>query len=272
MSYGGSGIMMKNILRKDSKGVATAVIVIVAILVIAVAGVATYVVLSDNNSNEDSKDTPNTPSPLGGPGLSVGETLTYAFSASTKISADGEKIELTDAIKGTFTIKCAQGSNDDYILTISVDASYDILGMKDHIVTSESITVSSLDMSGFDTNTADLSDLADYGYTAEDIKKIQALIDKYKKSTVTLDTVDGSIDVEKRAYSYTWNDLKSLIPEMDELEDIPIKKLNIDYSMWFGKDVLYKAEIDLNIEMEMEGEKMTAEVSLDLDLTKHQKV
>ncbi|MCL2296545.1 MAG: hypothetical protein FWC29_05670 [Methanomassiliicoccaceae archaeon] len=265
---------MKYKLKGDSRGIATLVIVIVAIVIIAGAGATAYVLLSnDKDSNDGGTDV--APKTLGGPGLKTGETLTYAFSANAKVTFMGETFNISDAIKGTFTIKCTPGSGGKYVMTFTMNASYDLSGivpgMKDSIETiTESFEVDSLDMTGFDTTTTDLSDLKDLGYSDADIKKIQGLIEKYNKSTVTLSTVDGSIEVEKRTYSYKWNDLKTLIPDVDALDDIPINKLDVDFSLWFGKDVLYKASVDLKVEVEADGQKMTAEVSASLDLTKHQ--
>ena len=245
---------------------------IVAIVIIAGAGVGAYIVLSgDNNSDNDSGYTPpKNPVALGGPGLSVGESLTYEFHGSMSMG----NTHINDAIAGTITISYAQNSARDYKLTVSVSVAYNVMGYRDSITETQTFVVDGLDMREYDTGTIDLEDLKDeYGYSAEDIRKIQSFIDNFSSEAVTLSTVDGNIGVEKRTYSYGWADLMSLVPEMGGMEDL-LTSLDMNFVFWFGKDVLYKATFDMDIGgisefMAGAGADATAKFTGTLELKNH---
>ncbi|MDR3074866.1 MAG: hypothetical protein LBU30_02355 [Candidatus Methanoplasma sp.] len=264
--------LIKNGLRKDSKGIATLVILIVAVVIVAGAG-ATYIVLIDKD--DSGKDSGDTPLPLGGPGLNAGESLTYAIKGGISGSIGGMSMDASDALSGTIAIKCSQMENDSYSLTVVLDISYDLLGQKGKIDVSESITVEVLDMSKFNTDTVDFSSLGELGYTDEDIRKIQALIDDYQSGTETMMTADGNIQVEKRIFEYGWDDFKNLIPDTGfSMDAIPIDALDVNMSLWFGKDVLYKMTFDFNLETDFEGDGKTDSLKLNtsMELIDHKKI
>jgi len=258
--------LIKNKIRSDARGVATLVIAIVIVIIIAGAGVTAYVVISNNNNNSSDNSGGGTgggsgggsdnPSPsLGGPGFNAGESLTYTLSGGMTGNVDGTAINMDNALSGTITFSSKQESNGDYTVTVAIDILCSMLGVDYPVSTTEKITVSSLDMSEMSTNTADLSSLSGQGYTDQDLQNIQTLLNKYTSEIVTLSTVDGNLTVEKRTYSYNWDDFKSLVPDVSSsLGSIPIDTLNLSMLLWFGKDVLYKTTFTLSMSGDFDGD------------------
>jgi len=247
--------MIKSKLSGDSRGIATIVIVIVVIIVIAGAGVAVYAVVSNNSGNSNNTDDSGGTPALGGPGLAVGDVLVYNISAGATGTVGGDHISETNAMAGTITISCAHGSGDNYTITVALNVNYDVSGVGHYQNMSQSVTatVSSLDMMEYGTNTTDLSNLSDYGYTSDDLNNIMALVERFTKETVNLPTVDGNVNVEKRTYAYDWNDIKTLIPDVGGIDQIPVTNLDASLLIWFGKDILYKATFDIKIWMDIMG-------------------
>lgn len=248
--------MMKNKLSGDSRGIATIIIAVVVVIIIAGAGVVAYAVISNNNNSGNSSNN-TTDSSLGGSSLVAGESLTYNITGGVTGNIAGVVINESNALFGTITIACAQGSGDTYTITVTLDMGYDIdgIGSEDisDILGSDAIhvTFSSLDMKDYGKNTTDLSTLSDYGYTSAEISSIQNLIGRYDPKTVNFDTVDGNIKVEERTYTYNWNDLKSLIPDIDGIDQNYIKDLSAGLSLWFGQNLLYKADFTFHIAMDV---------------------
>ncbi|MCL1811370.1 MAG: hypothetical protein FWG41_04025 [Methanomassiliicoccaceae archaeon] len=262
--------MIMNKLKKDTCGIATLVIAIVVILVIAGAGVVAYVALS--NSDDPGNDDPGSIPALGGPGLKAGERLTYTLSGDIAVKSTGPTVTIDDAVTGTFVIGYTQESTGGLTMSVTMNVAYDIMGETDSINETFSTTISSLDMTEFGTGTVDASSLKELGYTDADIRAIQALIDKYQTKMEKLSTFDGNIDVEKRTYSYDWNDFKSLIPDTEyNLDSIPISKFDTTLTLWFGKDILYKVlfEIDMKGNFSNSPAEDSIKISGTLELTGH---
>jgi len=272
--------MIAKKLKKNSNGVATLVIVIIAIVIIVGAGAAAYVVLSNNNGGDEKDgggdggagggdDRPI--STLGGPGLKAGDSLTYTVKGDMKVinGATTVPVTINNALTGTIGISYAQVSGGDYEMTVDFNLKLSMNGTDIPLEYSETTTISELDMMGFGSNATDISGL-DLGYTPQEIAKIQALVNKFTSSTETIGSVDGNVKVEKRVYSYSWNDLKDLIPDMDGT-DIPFDNLAVGFTLWFGKDVLYKANYEFNMTMTESGDTVSMALSGSMELTKHTK-
>jgi len=277
--------MMKNKLLGNTRGIATIIIVVVVVIIVAAAGVTAYVVLSNNNDKNTSPSDSgggsgdsggsgggDTPASLNGPGLKANETLTYSISGSMKMDSAGESISAP--LSGTVTIATKQLSNGDYSISITPNITYDLtaLGLTSGTYnTPETYTVSSLDMASFDGNSIDLSSLTDTEYTPTEIDQINTLVDKYTSSNVTLSTPDGSLLVEKRDYTYGLNDLKLLIPDLSDMGyDMQYNTFNVTMSLWFGQDILYKAQVHLDSSMTISGVNGTVTMDGALTLTFHQ--
>jgi len=267
--------LIKKKLGGDSKGVATLVIVIIVVVVIVIAGagVAAYYVLgnhnSDNNAGGSGGGPGENPTPIGGPGFNAGESLTYTFSASMKGNAGTEEISANDALKGSITISNVQNSDGDYAVTLTIDLSVDMMGISDSYNTTQTVTLSSLDMAKFGADAADLTTLEDYGYTSADLQHLQDLMNKYTSTTGPLSTIDGNLNVEKRTYSYTSDDLMSLIPDEGSLTDMPINNLSLDMTLWLGNDIFYKGTIDLKMAADFDGTAANMEFNGTIELTSH---
>jgi len=246
--------LIKNKLGKDSKGIATLIIVIIVVIIIAGAGVTAYVVLSnnggDNTDNGDGGD--GTTSALGGPGLKANDILDYQITANMSAKSGTATVGLDDIVTGSFTLKFTPESSGDYTVKFEPNITIKMDPMDPGFTLDEAqtFTVDALDMGAFGNNTTDLADLSELGYSAEDIEKIQALIEKFSTATVSsFSTVDGTIKAEKRSFSFSWSDFMDLIPSdfEEDVADIPIADIIFTMDMWFGKDILYKATFSFTI-------------------------
>ena len=243
---------------------------IIVVIIIAGAGVTAYFVLS-NNSGNDSDDGDDTTPALGGPGLKPNDVLNYRISVSVYAKSGVVTYDDDKAVNGSFTLKFTPESSGDYTVTFTPDITYDFAGMEGTLDEVLMFTVSDLDMGEYGNDAADLADLSELGYTADEIEKIQALIDKFTTETVTLSTINGSISAEKRSFSFDWSDIMSLMPSGYEEDVGVIEDLIFTMDMWFGKDILYKAAFSISITTAegTEVEEMT--ISGAIELIQHQK-